>query len=300
MAKLSGFRKTNGDINSFLLPVIDNAANLRHESANLPVIGPVQQHLRITEPVAPAELKDVHKEQIDVRRVKRLAYYNEPESIAADSFRLLRMRLREFWTSGKLKSFLITSPLPADGKSTTALNLATALAEGGTRRVLLIDADLHRGSLNEELGIRGYSGLSECLQHGLDPITLTRFIEPLGWYLLPSGKLQTVGATEVLHGPELSRIFQRLASVFDWILVDCPPVLSLSDASAIKNHVDGILLVARAGCTPAKAIEDAITLVGKARVIGMVLNGIEDSDQPYSAYHRYYHPKDSVSRASSD
>lgn len=301
MSKLfDALSKTKGDIASLLLPVVDRAGNPADEPGDVPLTVPARQDLRITEPVTHAEPKYVYTEQIDTRRLKRLASYNEPASIAADRFRLLRMRLRESWTAGKLKSILITSPLPGDGKSTTALNLATALTEDKTRRVLLIDADLHRGSLYEQLGIPAYAGLSECLQDGQDPIPLTRFIEPLGWYLLSSGNSQPNNPTELLHAPELSRLFERLALEFDWIVVDCPPVLSLSDAIALKNHVDGILLVARAGCTPAKAIEDAISMVGKRQVLGVVLNGVEDSDQPYSAYHRYYRSQRSASRATSD
>ena len=301
MSKLfDALNKTKGDIASFLLPVVDRAGNPGDEPRELPIVVPPRQDLPITEPITLAEPKHFYTEQIDPRHLKRLAFHNDPESLAADRFRLLRMRLRESWTAGKLKSMLITSPLPGDGKSTTALNLATALTEDGTRRVLLIDADLHRGSLTEELRIPASAGLSECLQDGRDPISLTRFVEPLGWYLLSCGKLQPKSPTELLQAPELSRLFQRLALEFDWIVVDCPPVLSLSDAVALKNHVDGLLLVARAGRTPAKAIDDAISLVGKRHVIGMVLNAIEDSDQPYSAYHRYYRSQRSKERATSD
>ena len=80
-------------------------------------------------------------------------------------FRLLRMRLRDCWAAGKLKSVLVTSPCPGEGKSTTALNLATALAEERTRTVLLVDGDLHRGSLNNQLVLDPHVGLAECLQN---------------------------------------------------------------------------------------------------------------------------------------
>jgi len=304
MSKLfNALSKTKGDIASFLLPVIDRAGTPDQPAGEPEEVGAtlhLPQEMYVPEPVAPPETQHGLTEQIDVTRLERLAFYTDPAGIAADRFRLLRTRLREFWTAGKLKSLLITSPLPGDGKSTTALNLATALTEDGTRRVLLIDADLHRGSLQEQLGISAHAGLSECLQGGLDPIPLTCFIEPLGWYLLSAGEVHPSSPTELLQPPELSGLFQRLASEFDWIVIDCPPVLSLSDAVALKSHVDGILLVARAGCTPGKAVEDAISLLGKRHVLGLVLNGIEDSDQPYSAYHRYYHSRRPAPRKTSD
>ena len=89
----------------------------------------------------------------------RVVFHTDPTSAAADKFRLLRMRLRECWAAGQLKSVLITSPLPGEGKSTTALNLATALAEERTRTVLLVDGDLHRGSLNHQLALEPHVGL---------------------------------------------------------------------------------------------------------------------------------------------
>src|SRR6476646_7493559 len=92
--------KTKRDGTSFLLPAVDRSGKLENEPGDNPVAVPSQKDLRITEPVTPAESKHFCAEQIDARRLKRLAFYNEPASIAADRFRLLRMRLREFWITG--------------------------------------------------------------------------------------------------------------------------------------------------------------------------------------------------------
>ena len=91
--------------------------------------------------------------------------------------------------------------------------------------------------------------------------------------------------TELLQPQELSTLFQKLSSQFDWIVVDSPPVLPLSDAVALRQHLDGSLLVARAGSTSAKAVEDAIALLGRRHIIGLILNGIEKFDSAYSAYY---------------
>jgi capsular exopolysaccharide synthesis family protein len=196
------------------------------------------------------------------------------------------MRLRDCWAAGKLKSVLVTSPLPGDGKSTTALNLATALAEERTRTVLLIDGDLHRGSLNNQLNLDPYIGLAECLQDRTNPLSAIRRVEPFGWYFLTSGQIRAGSPTELLQPQELATLFQKLTSQFDWIVVDSPPVLPLSDSIALRQHLDGSLLVARAGVTPAKAVEDAIALLGRRHIIGLILNGIEKLEHSYSDYYQ--------------
>lgn len=198
------------------------------------------------------------------------------------------MRLRTQWTAGKLKTILITSPFPKDGKTTVALNLATVLMEERTRRVLLIDADLHRRSLDEQLGLLPQAGLTECLQEGLPPLSAIRCVEPFGWHFLSSGKLRSQNPTEVLQPHNVSSLIHELSPHFDWIVVDSPPVLPLSDAVALTQHLDGTLIVARAGVTPAKAIEDAVRLLGKQTIVGLVLNGIDNLDQPYSSSAKRY------------
>ncbi len=171
------------------------------------------------------------------------------------------------------------------------MNLATVLIEERSRKVLLIDADLHRGSLDEELGLLPQSGLTECLQEDLPPISVIRRIEPLGWYYLSSGKMRSQNPTEVLQPRAISGLIQILSHHFDWIVVDSPPVLAVSDAVVLTSHLDGTLLVARAGVTPSKAIEDAIGLLGKKQIVGLVLNGVEMSDRCPSSYRNYHRGK---------
>jgi capsular exopolysaccharide synthesis family protein len=279
--------KAQGEVAAFALPLIDNAGTVGVVTEQRAPVQMAPQSLTFGGTLK-TELKHLDIEEAQLEGLDRVVYYTDPNSPAADRFRLLQMRLREHWTAGKLSSILVTSPLPGDGKSTVALNLATALTEQRKRTVLLVDADLHRGRLSEWLGLRPHAGLAECLQHGLNPLSAVRRIEPLGWYLLSAGKLREGSPTELLQPQDVSSLLQKLSPHFDWIVIDSPPVLALSDAVALTHHVDGSLLVARAGCTSAKAIEDTIALVGQKNVIGLVLNGMEQIDQPYSAYHNYY------------
>ena len=226
-------------------------------------------------------------EEVQLLPESRLVFHTDTRGPGADRYRYLRMRLRELAEAGKLRSLLITSALPQDGKSTTALNLATALAEQGKRSVLLIEADLHHPTLREQLGIKSWPGLAECLEDGLDPVLAVRRLTPLDWYLLPAG-VPRGNPTELLQSDALSSVISKLSPHFDWILIDSPPLTPLTDALALARQVDASLLVVRAHRTPRDAVERAVELLGRKRVAGVVLNRLEGLDRVYSKYYGYY------------
>ena len=120
------------------------------------------------------EPSQIPVEEVLIRPELRIALLTDSKSPGADRFRFLRMKLRELKASVNLSSLLITSPLPHDGKSTIALNLATALAEQGKRRVLLIEADLYHPTLAQRMQIPIRVGFGECLEQGLDPMAAAR------------------------------------------------------------------------------------------------------------------------------
>jgi polysaccharide biosynthesis transport protein len=240
---------------------------------------------------APEELvglQSVASERVQVRPGSRIIVHTDPSSFASDRFRLLRTRLRERFGRAERRILLLTSALPQDGKSTIALNLATALAERGRHTVLLLEADLHRPSLTHQLGARSWPGLAECLEGKCDPQAALRRIEPLGWYFLSAG-VAVGNPVELVHSERLSLLVKGLATHFDWILMDAPPANPVADILALKAHVDGCLLVARAGQTPREAIEEAVQHLGREHVLGIILNGVEGLDKRYSRYYgRYY------------
>ncbi len=232
------------------------------------------------------QLDQISVEEVQVHPGSRIVMHTDPRSAGADRFRFLRMCLRDLWNAGKLKTIQITSPLPQDGKSTIALNLATALAEGGKRTVLLIEADLHRPTLTEQLGIEKRAGLADCLEGRLNPVSTLRRLEPLGWYLLPAGEPRS-DPTELLQTEAFAHVLEALSPHFDWILIDSPPVLPLTDALSLARQANATLLVAREGRTPREAIEKAIAVLGRQRVLGIVLNAVEGLDRMYSGYYGY-------------
>jgi capsular exopolysaccharide synthesis family protein len=236
----------------------------------------------------PSRLDDFPVDIVQLDRDSRIAVYTDPRGPCADRFRFLRMRLRDLSAKVSLRSLLITSPLPHDGKSTVALNLATSLAEQGKRSVLLVEADLHQPTLTQQLGLGIHSGFAKCLEDGTDPFSLIRRVEPLGWYILPAGRVRSSNPTELLQNEILPKAFQMLSREFDWVIVDAPPVAPLADALALSKHTDATILVARANRTPTQAVEDSLNIIGRKQVLGIVLNGADDVHKAYSKYYGAY------------
>ena len=235
-------------------------------------------------------LQDVPTEHVILARSNPIAMLTHTHSAGADRFRHMRMLLRELRELAKLQSLVITSPMAQDGKSTIATCLATTLAEGGKNSVLLVEADLHHPTLASSLGLNRRDGLAECLQDNLDPMRYVRKIEPLGWYLLQAGNA-TGNPTDLLHAEAIEGLKQQLFPHFDWVLIDSPPVLPLTDALTLSRQVDATLLVARADRTPQEAIEEALNIIGKKYVVGIVLNGAETLAHRYGKYYGNYRKK---------
>ncbi|MDQ1470534.1 MAG: protein-tyrosine kinase [Bryobacterales bacterium] len=211
------------------------------------------------------------------------------QDVMTDRFRFLRTHLRRLWDADKLKTLLITSPFPHDGKSTVALNLAISLSEGGNRKVLLIEADLHHPTVTNRLGLtlRMVKGFADCLQGDANVSSVIRRIEPIGIYLLSGGK-PCAHPSELLQSDALARMIRSLRERFDWVLIDSPPVTPLSDALLLRQQTDATLLVIRSGYTTIPAVDKAVAMLGKKNIAGMILNGVEGLEKTYSQYYGVY------------
>jgi capsular exopolysaccharide synthesis family protein len=218
----------------------------------------------------------------------RLVLHTDPRSTGADRFRVLRVRLKQMWPAGKPRILLVTSPLPHDGKSTVALNLASALCEQGKHRVLVIEADLHHICLAQQLHLPEGPGLTACLAEGADPVEMMRRVEPLQWYLLAGGR-PIRNPTDALCTATFPSILQTVTPMFDWVILDSPPVLPVTDALVLAQHAGASLLIARAGVTPDEAVEQSIASLGPS-LLGVVLNGADHLDRLYSHYGYYQSP----------
>lgn len=256
----------------------------RESAENSPKTPVVPQH-------NPEHLLSAPALQARIGPETRLVVFTDRRSPGAERFRLIRMGLRNLNAGKAYKVLLITSPLPQDGKSTIALNLATSLAEEGKVRVLLLEADLHRPSLVERLGLDPTCGLTDVLEGLADPAAAIRRIEPLGFYLLPAGR-PSEHPNELLQSERFQALLHECRGSFDWVLLDCPPAFPLADVAALRAHADGALLVARASATPREAVQEAVQIFKPGQVVGLILNAAEGVDKLYS---HYYYRQDSPS-----
>lgn len=213
-----------------------------------------------------------------------------PASMEADQYRGLRHTVERMRREAGLQMLAITSPGAGDGKTVTTLNLAGALGQSRNTRVLVIDADLHRPSVAEYLGFddpRG-PGLADVLADEKRSLAETvRRLEGQNLTVLPAGVCET-GVYELLNSPRLEKALHEARSAFDYVLVDTPPLVPLPDCRLIGEWVDGFLVVVTAHRTPRKALADALNLLDRNKVLGLVFNGDDRPLSPYSSYYSYY------------
>ena len=213
----------------------------------------------------------------------RLVFATQPEGLAAEKFRFLGVRLRQLQKNRPLKKILITSTIPEEGKSLIAANLAGVLGRR-KQRVLLIDGDLRRPVLAEQLGLGKLAGLAEWLGGDRKKLPNIYRLEGLDFWIMPAGE-PPVNPLEMMSSGSLGQLLERLSTMFDWIIVDSPPVLPLADTSVWMRVTDGSLLVARVGKTEKAQLQRGLEMLNKSEVLGVVLNGSTHADRDY--YQRY-------------
>jgi capsular exopolysaccharide synthesis family protein len=235
--------------------------------------------------------------------VDQLVSLVAPASPEADQYRGLRYTIERMRRDTGLQMIAVTSPGAGDGKTVTTLNLAGSLAQSSDTRILVIDADLHRPSVAGYLGIDDSRsvrpGLVDAItrdEYGLDETV--RRMDPQNLSVLLPGAYQS-GAYELLNSPRLERLLAEARRRFDFVLIDTPPLLPLPDCRLLGQWIDGFIVVVAAHRTPRRALQEALTLLDSAKILGIVFNGDDRPLASYSGYYSYYGPRDdraSVSR----
>jgi capsular exopolysaccharide synthesis family protein len=202
-----------------------------------------------------------------------------------EQYRKLAASLHHLQVERNLRTLIISSGMPGEGKTLTATNVALTLSESYGRRVLLIDADLRRPTLHELFDLPNVTGLGDGLRRERDqPMPLVRVSPRLT--VLTAGRPDP-DPMSGLTSPRMQRVLTEATALFDWVLVDTPPVGLLSDGRLLANMVDGVLLVIRAGLTPFNLVTRAIDAVGRERIVGVVLNAVPAADLEASGYGSY-------------
>jgi tyrosine-protein kinase Etk/Wzc len=195
---------------------------------------------------------------------------------------------------GEFKKLLIASALPGEGKTFTCYRLARALARQKSS-VLLIDSDLARPKLHQSLGAPGNPGLADYLRDScaLNSVMQTGNIPNLAF--IPAGE-PSADSTEIIANGRFAQLLEQLSPRFDWVLIDSPPVLSLSVASVIAGLVDRVLLVVQAGSTDIELTRQAHKELQTEAQVGVVLNGVAPAESYGYGYGYGYNPYHDRSR----
>lgn len=213
----------------------------------------------------------------------------DEDSAGKEVFRTLRTRLYQVRAVQPLRTVLVTSALPGEGKTFVTSNLAQSLVRQRERRTVIIDADLRLSALHVPLGAESGPGLSDYLLGEKDEFSVMQRGTDENLFLIPGGKA-TANPTELLANGRFERLLQRLSPVFDWILIDSPPTIPVSDSSILAKYSDGVLMVVRAGNTPYDLAQRACEAFHDRPLLGAVLNRAE----PRAGYGQYYNQSYSI------
>jgi capsular exopolysaccharide synthesis family protein len=225
---------------------------------------------------------------------KTMLFFNGDDiARGSEEFRTLRSRLYHAREKMPLKKVLVTSALPKEGKSFTASNLAQVLARQHGRRVLLIDADLRGPRLHMMLGTTSSPGLADYLQGRSDEFSIMQRGPMENLFFIPSGQEISDPAELVANG-RLKLLLQRVEALFDWIIIDSPPAVPVSDASVLAKACDGVLMVVRSNATPVDMARRARQEFPDEALVGVVLNGTNMDAMPYTRYYYDAYQKSST------
>ncbi len=216
-----------------------------------------------------------------------------------EQFRILRSRIAEFREQGSVKTVLVSSGLPGEGKSFVAANVALAFARHKGNRVLLIDGDMRRSSLHKILGTVPEPGLTEFLSGAMSLTEVMQRPQISGAASLPAGMSSLVfisggkdgsKAGDLAASSRFGELIEQAKNTFDWIIVDSSPANLVSDAVNLSHSCDGVLLVGREGVTKFKTAQQAQLQFKTSNILGFVLNAVHKlpaKSDYYGSYEGY-------------
>jgi protein-tyrosine kinase len=214
----------------------------------------------------------------------------QPENIheiEREQFRTLRSRLYQLRINRPVKTVLVSSALPAEGKTFVSANLGMAMVLQHGRRILLVDADLRKSDLHQFLGAPPTPGLTEYLAGEADEMAIIQKAPISNLCFIPAGKAVS-NTGELIGNGRLAKLIERVAPLFDWIILDSPPAVPISDASLIAEACDGVILVVKASSTPFDVARKACTEFRRKPILGVILNHTGKSLMCGAYYDQHY------------
>ena len=209
----------------------------------------------------------------------------DADPVSQEQYRRLAAALHDAQVARGLKTVMVTSALPGEGKTLTVVNLAMTLCESYARRVLVIDADLRWPSLHAMLGVPNVAGLSEALAAERCDLPVTEVSPRLS--VMTAGQPGPAPLACLTSG-RMGALLEECGSRFDWVLLDTSPVGLLPDGQVVSRLIGAVILVIHAGVTPAAAVERAVADLGPDCILGTVLNRVEKHRIPDADYYAHY------------
>ncbi|MGA8432469.1 MAG: CpsD/CapB family tyrosine-protein kinase [Candidatus Sulfotelmatobacter sp.] len=255
-------------------------------AVDIPIAGERSQRMSLDEHLPLEDPERCSSLRVSLPRWSRLVSVGKEESLGAEKFRFLAVRLRQMRQTRPLKKILVTSTIPQEGKSTVSANLACTLARRKQTRTVLLEGDLRRPTLAAQFGIGKVPGLSEWFAGDSASMNIYR-LEGLGLWILPAGTAPE-NPLEMMQSGKMGALMDRLEAWFDWIVIDSPPVLPLGDTSVWARNADGILMVTRRGVTEKRQLKKGLAALDQSKLLGALVNSSVDA--AHSDYYKRYGP----------
>ena len=280
MEYLDNSIRTVEDVEQLKLPLLGSIPEIKPETTNGKLLPSV---------ITGARKKTSHHKELESQFIaERLITHLRPKSPISEAYRSLRTQIQYAKTDKPIRSILVSSPGPGEGKSTSVTNLAIAMAQMGSK-IMLVDSDLRRPVLHNLFGLKREIGLTNYLigKASLEEIVKPTEIENL--YLITTGILPP-NPSEMLGSKRMRELLDKLVSQYEYVLLDSPPMIAVTDALVMAPWVDGVIMVLRSGKTDRDAAARAQELLENVNghLIGTLLNDVSSSYM-YGSYYYYYY-----------
>lgn len=253
------------------------------------------------------ELRDVEREKKSKKRVSvpppsiyiatakkgsgidsRVVTYHDPNAPISEQYRIIRTNIQRLTPENPPRLIAITSALHQEGKTTTAVNLAVVMAQDLNKKILLCDCDLRKPMVHKVMGLEPHKGITDILVHNVDFEVVLQRGKVDNLTILPCGR-RPPNPSELLGSEKMRELLKELRANFDYILLDCPPVLAITDAGVISSQVDGVILAIQSWRTQREAIlrTQSLLLSANAKILGFILTNVEHFVPKYLYHYGY-------------